>query len=67
MAFGQTDTSLLRLNNYAELFGFRNGVVDPASEYVFSTPRAERRNFSDLAGNDVQIDTPHQVKQHLMF
>ncbi|MDR0447065.1 MAG: hypothetical protein LBH07_00180, partial [Treponema sp.] len=56
--FAQTDNSLLNLNNYAEIFGFQRGVVDPTSEYIFSAPRVERRNFSHLDGDDVQIDTP---------
>jgi hypothetical protein len=49
---------MLDLNRYAEYFGFRNGVVNPASEYVFTAPREERRIFSNLAEHEAQINTP---------
>jgi hypothetical protein len=52
--FGQ----MINTIQYAETFGFRNGQISHTSEYVMSATRADRRNFADLAGNEVQIDTP---------
>jgi hypothetical protein len=55
-----TDTGALPLNlsTYAGYFGFQGGNVNPTSRYCGTAPLAERRSFSDLAGNEKQVDTP---------
>jgi hypothetical protein len=56
-----TDTGALimfNIKSYVSYFGFNSKDITSVDEYVFSAPRAERRNFSNLAGDDVQIDTP---------
>ena len=55
-ASGQTN--LLNVRQYVEVFGFDDRDVTSVDEYVGSAPRADRRNFADLAGSEVQIDTP---------
>jgi hypothetical protein len=57
IGFAQAD-GMLNLTRYAEYFGFQGGRVNPTSRYIGSASREERRSFSDLAGNEVQIDTP---------
>jgi hypothetical protein len=52
--FGQ----MINLREYAGTFGFEEGVIKPTSKYIGSALQAERRTFSDLAGHELQIDTP---------
>jgi len=63
IVFAQTtpasgDVVLLNVNRYATYFGFTGGRIDYGSNYVLSAPRAERREFSALGGNETVVDTP---------
>ena len=61
-ALAMSDVSLLRLNNYAEYFGFRNGVIDLNDSFILDAPRAERTGeISSLEGRERVIDTPLEL------
>ena len=58
-AFGQTDTSLLRLNDYAEYFGFRNGNIAIGNRYVVSVSDDDHNKYGNLGGEYLDtVDTP---------
>jgi hypothetical protein len=49
---------MLNLREYAETFGFQEGVIKPTSRYIGSASQVERRTFSGLAEHELQINTP---------
>jgi hypothetical protein len=57
-----TDVGLLNTRVYGGYFGFRNGDINPDSDYILSAPRAERVNvWSNVGGKDRTIDTPLEL------
>ena len=53
-AFGQADTSLLRSNEYAEFFGFRNRVIDYTNQILWNSSDADHDRFGNLGGESRQ-------------
>jgi hypothetical protein len=57
-----SDVSLLDTRTYSGYFGFRNGDINPDSDYILNAPRAERVNvWSNVGGKDKTIDTPLEL------
>ena len=56
VAFGQ---AMLNIKQYAEYFGFTNGVIVPDDDFIFRAPRVERTGeISNLEGRERAVDTP---------